>query len=299
MIRQMIMTTDGSIKDKVEMSIELLKRWEPEEGYIMAFSGGKDSQGADLLCQMAGVKVEEHYSVTSVDPPELVRFIRKDYPHVIFDHKYDEKGKPITMWNLIPRKLMPPTRIVRYCCEVLKESHGKYRRTVTGVRWEESQRRKANHGMVTIPNIGKRNRKRLDEESIDYTATNQGGIILNYDNDKTREVIQRCVRTSKFLVNPIVNWTTNEVWEFLEGEGIRHCCLYDEGFDRIGCIGCPMARPKRIEKEFARWPKYRELYLKAFGKMIEERHRRGLYESDNFETPESVMNWWIYGGEKK
>ena len=84
--------------------------------------------------------------MTSVDPPELVRFIRDTYPDVERDVPRDDKGKPITMWNLIPRKLMPPTRLVRYCCEELKETGGEGRMTVTGVRWAESKNREDNQG---------------------------------------------------------------------------------------------------------------------------------------------------------
>jgi phosphoadenosine phosphosulfate reductase len=176
MLGQLQINGDGKIRDKVEMSIELLKKWEPPEGYFLAFSGGKDSQCVYHLCKIAGVKFDAHYSVTSVDPPELVRFIREHYPDVQFDRHYDENGKPITMWNLIPKKKMPPTRIVRYCCEVLKESSGKFRRTVTGVRWEESTNRKANQGFVTIPKTaGKKVRKALEDEGINFTQTIRGG----------------------------------------------------------------------------------------------------------------------------
>ena len=101
--------------DYVQRSIDRLKGFEPEEGYFVAFSGGKDSQCIYHLCVLAGVKFDAHYSVTSVDPPELVRFIKDKYPDVSFDIPYDKDGKPITMWNLIPRNLMPPARLRRYC----------------------------------------------------------------------------------------------------------------------------------------------------------------------------------------
>ena len=128
--------------DKVQIAIDRLRAFEPPEGYFVAFSGGKDSQCIYHLCEMAGVKFDAHYSVTSVDPPELVRFIKQHYPDVSIDIPHDKDGKPITMWNLIPKKCTPPTRIVRYCCEKLKESGGEGRLTVTGVRWAESANRK-------------------------------------------------------------------------------------------------------------------------------------------------------------
>lgn len=137
-------------KDKVEIAIERFKTFEPDEGYYLAFSGGKDSIVVKALADMSGVKYDAHYNVTSVDPPELIRFIREYYPDVAFEYPKDEDGNRVTMWNLIPKKKMPPTRLVRYCCQVLKEGGGDGRFTVTGVRWAESRSRRANQGEVTI-----------------------------------------------------------------------------------------------------------------------------------------------------
>lgn len=133
-------------KDKVEVAIDRFKSFEPPEGYFLAFSGGKDSVVIKALADMAGVKYDAHYTVTSVDPPELVRFV-KSFDDVSFDRPLDKYGHQITMWNLIPKKKMPPTRIARYCCEHLKESSGEGRFVVTGVRWEESSKRKNRGGV--------------------------------------------------------------------------------------------------------------------------------------------------------
>lgn len=131
--------------DKVELAIERLKAYEPPDGYFVAFSGGKDSVVVKTLCDMAGVKYDAHYSITTVDQPELVRFV-KSFKDVQMDAATDRDGKRITMWNLIPKKKMPPTRIARYCCQYLKESNGAGRVTVTGVRWAESPNRRKNQG---------------------------------------------------------------------------------------------------------------------------------------------------------
>ncbi len=67
----------------VQKSIERLKFFEPvKEGYYLAFSGGKDSVVLKRLAEMAGVKFDAHYSVTTIDPPELTQFIRKYHPDV-------------------------------------------------------------------------------------------------------------------------------------------------------------------------------------------------------------------------
>ena len=97
-------------KDKVEVAIERFRTFEPPEGYYIAFSGGKDSVVIKALADMAGVKYDAHYNVTSVDPPELVRFVKEQHPDVAFDYPLDKEGRAITMWNLIPRNTMPPTR---------------------------------------------------------------------------------------------------------------------------------------------------------------------------------------------
>lgn len=142
-------TVFGTV-DKVQIAIDRLKHFEPPEGYYLAFSGGKDSVVIKKLCDLAGVKYDAHYRVTSVDPPELVQFIRNQYPDVSRDVPKDKDGRPITMWTLISKKLMPPTRLVRYCCAALKETGGAGRVTVTGVRWDESVNRKKNQGLVTF-----------------------------------------------------------------------------------------------------------------------------------------------------
>ena len=137
--------------EKVKKSIERLKAFQPKEGYYLAFSGGKDSVVCKALLDMAGCKYDAHYRITSVDPPELVRFIKEKHPDVEREYPRYSDGTVATMWNLIPKKLMPPTRTVRYCCEVLKESGGDGRFAVTGVRWAESVNRAKNQGIVTIP----------------------------------------------------------------------------------------------------------------------------------------------------
>ena len=137
---------DGEV-DKVKVAIKRLQLHVPPEGYYVAFSGGKDSCVVYDLCKRAGVKYDAHYNVTGVDPPELVNFIRLCYPEA-----WEGRNMPIrTMWQLIPEKRMPPTRMVRYCCQYLKEQGGKGRFVVTGVRHAESTRR-ANRKIVETCN---------------------------------------------------------------------------------------------------------------------------------------------------
>lgn len=164
----------SELGEKVRKSIERLKLFEPEDGYYLAFSGGKDSVTCKALMDMAGVKYDATYRVTSVDPPELVRFIKDVHPDVKREIPLYNDGTPITMWNLIPKKLMPPTRLVRYCCDNLKESGGTGRITVTGVRWAESTNRKRNQGIVTFADKRAAKNSNLVENK-DFSLTIRGG----------------------------------------------------------------------------------------------------------------------------
>lgn len=125
----------GNNHDHIQHSIDLLKKYEPPEGYYLAFSGGKDSIVCYDLCEKAGVKFDAHY-MRAMEPPEIVYFIRKHYPGVI---RHLPKK---TMWQLIQEHGIPPLRQMRYCCHWLKELGGKGRICITGVRSAESRARK-------------------------------------------------------------------------------------------------------------------------------------------------------------
>ena len=166
-------TLFGTI-DKVQTAIDRLRAFEPKDRpYWLAFSGGKDSCVILELAKMAGVKFEAHYNVTSVDPPELVRFVKREHPEVSFDIPHDKNGKPISMWSLMKNRALPPTPIMRYCCEKLKESSGKGTVTITGVRWDESVNRKKNQGAVTI--FGKGADKIPEVQAANFTSPARGG----------------------------------------------------------------------------------------------------------------------------
>ena len=259
----------SELEQKVKKSIERLKAFEPDDGYYLAFSGGKDSVVCKALLEMSGCKYDATYRVTSVDPPELVKFIKDVHPDVIrevpfYPESYkNEKlaGKPITMWNLIPERMMPPTRIARYCCQSLKESGGDGGMTVTGVRWAESTNRGKNQGIVTVFNPSKATVQQLSGNGV-FHQTQKRGMILTNDNEDSRRLVETCFRRHKTTLNPIIDWSDNDVWTFIRSEGIPYCELYDQGCSRLGCIGCPMARTKTRERDFLRWPKYKLHYLR-------------------------------------
>lgn len=159
-----------------QMAIARLKAFAPKDGesYHVCYSGGKDSDVIRILAALADVPHEIHHNLTTVDAPETVQYI-KTIPGVIIDRAHYPDGTPKTMWNLIPRKKLPPTRIMRYCCSELKEWGGKGKLKITGIRWAESAKRKANGDVVKIIGKEKTTQKMLQENGLDFTLTPAGG----------------------------------------------------------------------------------------------------------------------------
>lgn len=237
---------------------------------IMAFSGGKDSLVAYMMCIESGIEFRAVYSLTSVDPPELIYYIKKifnkwakenNYPIVEFN-KYNKftsrrvkgkmTGKYITMWSLISNRAMPPTRLARYCCAELKERTGEKGDTIiTGIRWEESNQR-SKQSMVNF-------------------------------------------FKGKLIIRPIVDWSEIEVWSYILSKDIPYCELYDKGWDRLGCIGCPLGSNQKKELEL--YPNYKKLYIRSFENMIKYRKENNM--KCEWETGEDVYKWWIGESKKK
>lgn len=246
---------------------------------VITDSGGKDSSVCKELAIRAGIPFEIMHNHTTADAPETVRFVRQEakrfedlgIQYTINMPTY--KGKRTSMWGLIPQKSMPPTRLIRYCCSVLKETGGAGRFIATGVRWAESISRKNGRGIFE---------KNGDKEHR---------IILNNDNDDRRRLFENCRLKSKRTVNPIIDWSDADVWQFLEESKVPINPLYAEGWCRVGCVGCPMAGQAGRLKEFERWPKYKNLYLLAFKNLLDKREDRGMDAS--WQTPEDVYNWWM------
>lgn len=266
------------IKIASEMSLYHYKK-----PLVCTYSGGKDSDVLLELFKRSGIPFEVHNSHTTADAPQTVRHIRDVFRKLKLEGIKCEiemptyKGEPTSMWKLIPEKLMPPTRLVRYCCAVLKETGCANRYVATGVRWDESTYR-ANRG--EFEKIG-----HTKKETEKFSA-----VMLMNDNVSSRRMTELCMQKNKMVVNPIIDWTHSDIWDFIDSEHIKTCELYHCGYDRVGCIGCPMTG-KRMRREFEDFPQYKKLYIHAFERMLKERERRG--KENTWKTGEEVFAWWI------
>ena len=250
---------------------------------IVTTSGGKDSDVCIALALAAGIDFEVQHNHTSADAPETVYHVRDTFRRL--EDKGIKctvnwptyKGAPVTMWSLIPQKLMPPTRVARYCCSILKEGGGKGRMITTGVRWAESANRRNKSGIF---------------ESMPHDLSKK--VIINNDNDDTRRIFESCKLQAKRICNPIVDWTDRDVWDYIESEKIAVNPLYRCGFHRVGCVGCPMAGRRMRLFEFGRYPTYQRAYIRAFDWMLEERQNRGL--PCDWQDGKDVFHWWMGDG---
>jgi phosphoadenosine phosphosulfate reductase len=266
MMQQLSFDGRTRLQVMVDAAIERLRMFCPPEGYYLAFSGGKDSQCIYHLAQEAGVKFDARYNITGLDPPELVYFMQRNYP--------DVKREPYekSMWQLIKENGMPPTRIARYCCAHLKEHGGMGRIVLTGVRAAESSRRTKGRGIVT-----------LQGRKV------KGQYVYTFDPEQGKRLVRSCPTKGKIVVTPIYDWSDDDVWAYIRDRRIAYCSLYDEGFKRLGCIGCPMASKGR-EQQFLRWPKFKEAYIRTFDEMLRLHPDKA---KPIWKTGHDVFDWWM------
>nr|DAL63076.1 MAG TPA_asm: phosphoadenosine-phosphosulfate reductase [Caudoviricetes sp.] len=260
-----------TLDDKIKHSIDLLQksekmalRMDPENGFYLAFSGGKDSQALYHIAQMAGVKFKAHMNLTSVDPPEVIRFVKKYYPEV-------ELVKPkMSIYDMALKKHMLPTRVMRWCCAEFKEMSGGGKVTLIGIRNQESARR-SKRKEISTQIKGTRTEETFDQWS------------------EHKEKMVACASgKDKILISPIINWTERDVWDFLNTNNIPHCSMYDEGYKRIGCILCPMSNRKQKIRDCKRFPHVRHKWIQTIQKLID-----AGYINHNFQDAEFGFNWWI------
>lgn len=265
-----------AFEKKLNHSIELLRKaerialkYDRDDGFYLAFSGGKDSQALYHVAKMAGVKFKAHMNFTSVDPPQVIRFVRKHYPDVV-THAPEK-----SIYQLAIERGILPSKRIRWCCSDLKETAGAGKVTLIGIRKRESARR-ARRNEVEVSNrkfsgdlksfkvwqaqeLERREAKLLRKIKREGKKVNEDEFSLEKDNEV------RCINgKDSILVSPIFEWSEQDVWYLLnEVVKVPHCELYDMGYSRIGCILCPMSQYKQKIREMQDFPHVKRNWLKA------------------------------------
>jgi phosphoadenosine phosphosulfate reductase len=235
-------------------SIKRIQEYEPEEGYHLAFSGGKDSIVTEHLASRANVRYTSHFGMTTIDPPEILKFIKQHYPNVVM-HRPEH-----SMFKLISDvKHSLPLRGSRFCCEYLKEYLGAGEVVMQGIRWEESNKRKQ--------------REIFEVDTREYR--------LHF----------------KMYLNPIIDWLTIDIWDYIDHHGLPYPEAYDNGSHRLGCVGCPVQQAPAHRKDLEMYPRFKNMYLKAIKKAREAKKKNGEYYAirTRFADEYEALDWWTSG----
>ena len=281
---------------KVEVAYERY-RWAAKEAerlfdmpIVVRYSGGKDSDVILQLAKESGVPFRVTHNLTTADPPDNVYYIRRVFAALReegIDCRINVPRR--SLWKIMRETLVIPSRIMRVCCSELKERRmpdAPY--IVTGVRWAESAGRRAKSGIAMV-----------------YTARTLGveekasaAGLLTTDDASARRLFEQCQMRGVRVLNPIIDWSDDDVWSYLHSRGIEGNPLYKEGWTRIGCVGCPLACRRAREIAFARYPKLYKAWRDAIAYVIERRKEMGnpmFLAGKEVESVDDVLGVWCAG----
>lgn len=258
------------LAEKIAASIILLQQGEPlalsmnpNQGYWLGFSGGKDSVVLLSLAKLSGVKFHAEYHVVGNDAPSTVYFIREHFPEVHFWHP-KEKFIPLV------RKKGLPTMQRRFCCERTKEAGGKGEVVLVGVRAEESRKRAA-YSEVEIFS------RRKEHEGKDHSR----------DVEWLKEVEHQCLKgQDRVMVRPLLNWTEDDIWEYTYKYHLPVNPNYQR-FGRVGCMFCPFASAAQIMAYSREYPDFHRALMDALHVYWDK------CDTHYLSSPEEYFDWWL------
>lgn len=275
-VEQMGLWGETDLEFAERTAIELIKAFEgvalardSEHGYVVGYSGGKDSDCLIDLFIKSGVKFTVIHNHTTLDIPDTVFYIRKRFA------EWNAKGincyimKPEkSFWQLCLEKRLLPYRMRRFCCSELKEKQPFPNAVYSfGVRKAESRKREQ-----TRDNIETRNTKKFTDAQ-------------HFHFDKTEEVksTDMCYTNKYFIVNPMAQWSTAVRDKYIEKYHLEVNPSYEKyGLKRCGCVLCPMASVSERKRELQIFKGYEKTFRWLCDKIIEKRKEQGD-ETYNFE----------------
>ena len=299
------------LQEKINKSYEVLKlggvisKTYYHAPLVLTYSGGKDS---DVMLQLAlecmqPDEFEVQNSHTTLDAPQTVYHIREVFKELeakgvktTIWNKPTKNQDQTTIWDLMVKTKYPPTRFARYCCEKLKENASPNRMIATGVRAAESRNRKGRDSFQVWTNQkDKRGYFSLDHvkevfsEAIEEAEEQNIPVETKSPWDCT--FVRMAKENKKEVVNPIYEWTDDDVWNYINDRQIKVCELYSCGWKRVGCIGCPLSNRKEQLWKLGQFPQFEKAIRKTMDKMIAARKASNM--SGRWQTGEDMWLWWI------
>lgn len=285
---------------KVEVAYERF-RWAAKEAerlfdmpLVVQYSGGKDSDVILQLAKESGVPFRVTHNLTTADPPDNVYYIRRAFARLReqgIDAKINVPKR--SLWRIMRETLVIPSRVMRVCCGELKERKmpdAPY--IVTGVRWAESAGRRSKSGIAMV---------HAEHPSTSARCTGGEQVaaaagLLTTDDASSRRLFEQCRMRGVRVLNPIIDWSDDDVWSYLASRGIEGNPLYKEGWTRIGCVGCPLAGRRAREIAFARYPKLYKAWAESVAYVIARRKEMGnpmILMGRPVESVDDVLGSWV------
>lgn len=278
---------DGTEQSLLNTSLTLIREFEHialarnPRGYVVGYSGGKDSDVLVHLFKRSGVDFCVVHNHTTIDTPETVYYIRRKFA------EWEAQGIPCkiyyparSFWQLCREKNMLPLRQVRFCCAELKERQipELYRACRSfGVRKAESARRKLHRDSIET-----RNRE-------DYKDVQR----FHFDDSEKVQQSGACYVNNYFFINPLAYWSDDYLWGYIESEKVEINPLYGCGYKRVGCLMCPMAKIQQRRQEAERYPAVKRKLIRLCDDLIEYRNATNHELKNAFKSGQEYFDWWL------
>jgi phosphoadenosine phosphosulfate reductase len=220
--------------------------------FHVAFSGGKDSIVLLDLVKKALPKDEfvVVFGDTQMEFPDTYDVVDKVETQCkaegISFYRAKSHMDALESW----RTFGPPSRVLRWCCSVHKSTPQviALRNTPQVIKLRETLDKADYSGLAFV---GVRGAESMRRNEYDYEC----------DGKKQK---------GKYSANPILDWTSDEIWLYIYANNLVINEAYKKGSQRVGCLCCPMGGSKADYVQYRNYQKE----VDAFAQIIMESNGR-------------------------